>query len=79
MVFSGSKIPEFVLAGGTIFSMRTRLRDGIKRFAIEKRWDEIASENQKKKRVSEELELKLEPSFLLGALGLCLEGLRMLI
>ena len=43
--------------------MRTRLRDGIKRFAIEKRWDEIASENQKKKRVSEELELKLEPSF----------------
>lgn len=42
--------------------MRTRLRDGIKRFAIEKRWDEIASENQKKKRVSEELELKLEPS-----------------
>ena len=59
--------------------MRTRLRDGIKRFAIEKRWDEIASENQKKKRVSEELELKLEPSFLLGALGLCLEGLRMLI
>lgn len=77
VVFSGSKIPEFVLEGGTIFSMRTRLRDGIKRFAIEKRWDEIASENQKKKRVSEELELKLEPYF--GLLGLCLEGLRMII
>lgn len=77
VVFSGSKIPEFVLEGGTIFSMRTRLRDGIKRFAIEKRWDEIASENQKKKRVSEELELKLEPYF--GLLGFCLEGLRMII
>ena len=54
--------------------MRTRLRDGIKRFAIEKRWDESASENQKKKRVSEELELKLEPSF--GGFGVMFGGFK---
>lgn len=31
---SGRRIPALVLEGGTIFSMRTRLRVGIRRFAI---------------------------------------------
>lgn len=32
--FSGSKIPDCVLEGRTIFSTKMRLKDGIKRFAI---------------------------------------------
>lgn len=34
VVFSGSKIPEEVLEGGTIFSTKIRLNAGTKRFAI---------------------------------------------
>lgn len=37
LVFSGSKIPAFVLDGGTIFSTKTLFREGIKRFAM---WSE---------------------------------------
>lgn len=36
LVLLGSKIPALVLEGGTIFSIRTRLREGINRFAIER-------------------------------------------
>jgi hypothetical protein len=34
VAFSGSKIPAWVLDGGTIFSTKTRFSRGIKRFAI---------------------------------------------
>lgn len=37
LVFSGSKIPAFVLDGGRIFSTKTLFREGIKRFAM---WSE---------------------------------------